>query len=115
MNSSIITEYEPIEKEWFRVLNINTEQIKTKKVEEKELFELYQKKLADIDHKENEKLENVQKKFDTLNTLEKSILKRIFNEERSMVHMAYEGLLKTFGFDNDCSEEWYEVNCEYDE
>jgi hypothetical protein len=114
MNDSIETEYEPIEWEWLTLLKIHSANIKKKTIEDKELFEMYQKKLSEIDKREDVQWKDIQKKFGHLTELEYTMFKRIYNEERSMVHLAYEGLIKTFGLDYDDNENWCNITCEYD-
>ena len=115
MNDSIETKYEPIELEWLNLLKINSVNIEKKTIEEKELFEMYQKKLSEIDHRETVQWKDIQRKFMSLTQLEHQIFRKIYDEERSMVHLAYEGLIKTFGLDDNDSENWYNVTCEYDD
>ena len=114
MNDSIETEYEPIELEWLTLLKINSVNIEKKTIEDKELFEMYQKKLSEIDKREDVQWKDIQIKFGDLTELEHNMFKRIYNEERSMVHLAYEGLIKTFGLDCDDNENWCNITCEYD-
>lgn len=115
MNDSIEAKYEPIELEWLNLLKIKHVNIEKKTIEEKELFEMYQKTLSEIDYREDVQWRDIQKKFGDLTDLEHNMFKRIYDEERSMVHFAYEGLIKTFGLDHEDNENWYNVTCEYDD
>jgi hypothetical protein len=113
MKNSTETEYEPIELEWLTLLKIPSANIRNKTIEEKELFDMYQKKVSEVDHREDVQWKTIRRKFGKLTELEHNVFKRIYDEERSMVHLAYEGLIKTFGLDE--SENWCNITCEYDD
>lgn len=102
-------DYEPIELEWLKVMKINTD---IKSYEEEDLFDVYQQRILEIDQEEFFKWNEVCRKFGELTQIECQIFKRIYDEKRSNIELAYEGLIKTFGLDED--QQWYDVTCEYD-
>jgi hypothetical protein len=110
MNSHL---FEPIELFWLHIMNITISNIKEKKYDEKKLFGLYQQMLSSIDKEEHDVSTKNSNKFGELTKVEYSIIKRIYNEKRSDVYLAYEGISRMCGFDNteDCFETY---TCEYE-
>lgn len=105
--------YEPIEMEWFKVMKININIDRT--FNEEELFEVYQKRISEIDHEETAKWNDLRELFGQLTPIERQIFERVYDEKRSMINLAHEGMIKVFGLDDDDDEsKWCAVTCEYD-
>lgn len=101
MNSYL---FEPIELFWLHIMNITPSNIKENKYDEKKLFELYQQMLSLIDKEEHDVFMKNNNEFGELTNVECSMIKIIYNEKRSDVYLAYEGISRIYGFDNteDC-------------